>query len=302
MEGFHRMNKYIPVHAALLLCVAIGVPSPAMSQSATNGTASPPDKSGYTVFDPTPDELLRAFCTDRPPKANLPCTVDAGHWQYESDLVNWTYARSFGVTTNTVLFTNPTVKIGLTNRIDLELNMAPVETVTIKSAAGKQTFTGVGDLFARVKLNLAGAEGGAFQAAVIPYVKAPTAKQGIGDGAVEAGAIMPISFALPLDFTLLFDPEIDALRNAGNSGRHANFQTLANLSHALSSSVTGYFELWGQLNNDPANTTKQASLDLSVSWIAWPDLPNSQFDIGANIGLTSATPTLQTYIGISRRF
>jgi hypothetical protein len=179
--------------------------------------------------------------------------------------------------------------------------MVPVETVTTRSALGTRRQRGVGDLFMRVKANLAGAEGGDFQAAVIPYVKLPTAKAGIGDGAVEGGAIMPISFALPLDFTLLFDPEIDILRDAAKPGRHANVQTLANLSHALPAGVTAYVELWGQIDQDPG-TTKQASLDLSVSWIAWPDKPNSQLDIGANIGLTSATPALQCYVGISQRF
>jgi hypothetical protein len=129
-----------------------------------------------------------------------------------------------------------------------------------------------------------------------------TARPGIGDGAMEGGMIVPISFALPRDFTLLFDPEIDILRNAAGNGKHANFQTLANLSHALSSSVTGYVELWGQANDDPASPTKQASLDLSVAWMAWAELPNLQFDIGTNIGLTPATPKAQVYIGISQRF
>ena len=210
---------------AAIFVLTAGV-APAKAQAAA-------DKSGYTVFDPASDDQLRAFCTDRPPKANLPCTVDAGHWQYESDLLNWTYVHGGGVTVNTLLFTNPTVKLGLTNRVDLELNIAPIETVTTKSAAAKQSLTGVGDLFVRVKVNLAGAEGGDFQAAIIPYVKLPTARAGIGDGAVEGGAIVPISFALPLDFTLLFDPEIDVLRNATKPGQHGNFQTLANLSHAL---------------------------------------------------------------------
>jgi hypothetical protein len=284
-----------------LIVASCGIP-PALAQTATGSAASAPDKSDYTVFDPTPDDQMRSFCTDRPPKANLPCTVDAGHFQYESDVFNWTNTRVGGVTTNTYLFTNPTLKLGLTNRLDLELNMAPAETVSTKTPFGKQSLTGIGDLFVRTKLNLAGPEGGDFQAAIIPYVKAPTAQPGIGDKAVEGGAIAPISFSLPQDFTLLFDPEIDILRNSANPGRHASFQTLANLSHALSSSVTGYVELWGQVDNDPADTTKQASLDLSVSWIAWSDLPNLQFDIGSNIGLTAATPRIQTYIGISQRF
>ena len=66
-----------------------------------------------------------------------------------------------------------------------------------------------------------------------------------------------------------------------------------NLSHALSGAVTGYIELWGQVNDDPAGTTKQASLDLALAWLVWPNLPNLQFDIGTNIGLTSVTPKVQ---------
>jgi hypothetical protein len=270
--------------------------------AAQTATADPPDKSSYSLIDPTPDDQLRSFCTDRPPKANLPCTVDAGHFQYESDIVNWTYAHSDGVTTNTYLVTNPTFKLGVTDTVDLELNIAPWEIVTTKSAMGKESVSGIGDLFLRAKINLAGPEGGDFQAAVIPYVKAPTAKQGIGDGATEGGAIAPLSFALPQDFTLLFDPEIDILRNANDYGRHANFQMLANVSHALSNSVTGYVELWGQADNDPAAPTKQASLDLSLSWITSSSRPDLQFDTGVNIGLTPATPKAQPYIGISQRF
>jgi hypothetical protein len=302
--GKARRRPITPLSAcAGLLFAVTGGLTPAMAQIASEGAPeNPPDKSDYTLFNPTPDDQMRAFCTDRPPKANLPCTVDAGHFQYEADIINWTNLNTGGVTTNTYLFVNPTLKLGLTNTIDLELNMDPIETVSTKTASGKQTLTGIGDLFIRIKVNLAGAEGGDFQAALIPYVKVPTARPGIGDQAMEGGMIAPISFGLPKDFTLLFDPEIDILRNATNFGEHANLQTLANLTHALSSSVTGYVELWGQLNNDPTNATKQVSLDLSVSWIVWPNLPNLQFDTGTNIGLTSATPRIQAFIGISQRF
>lgn len=180
--------------------------------------------------------------------------------------------------------------------------MAPFERVATKSATGRQSFYGVGDMFFRAKLNLVGPEGGEVQAAIIPYVKAPTGSPGIGDKAVEGGAIAPISFALPRGFTLLFDPEIDILRNADDSGRHTNIQFLGNLSHALTDSVTGYVELWGQANNDPISPNKQASLDLSLIWLVWKKSPSLQFDLGANIGLTPATPKLQLYLGVSQRF
>jgi hypothetical protein len=51
-------------------------------------SADPPDKSQYWLFNPVPADQMRDFSTDRPPKANLPFTVDAGHFQYETDIVN----------------------------------------------------------------------------------------------------------------------------------------------------------------------------------------------------------------------
>jgi Putative MetA-pathway of phenol degradation len=281
-------------HAVVALTVVMA--SGAVAQTTSDPA---PDKSGYTLFDPTPDDQLRGFCTDRPLKANSPCTIDAGHFQYESDIINWTHAETAGVTTNTYLITNPTLKLGLTNTVDVEVNIAPYEIVTTNAPSGRQSFGGIGDFYARLKANLVGPEGGDFQAAIIPYVKAPTAAHGIGNGAVEEGIIVPLSFALPRDFTLVFDPEIDILRNEADYGHHANFQMLANVSHALSETVTGYAEIWGQANDDPADPTKQASLDLSAAWLARPDL---QLDAGINIGLTPSTPKAQPYIGISQRF
>lgn len=148
----------------------------------------------------------------------MPCTVDAGHLQSESDVINWTYAHTDGVTANNYLIPNPTLKVGLISKMDLELNIALVETVSTSGPLGKQSLTGVSNVFLRTKVNVAGAEGGDFQAAILPYLELPTAKPGIGSKAVQGGVIAPISFALPQDFTLLFDPEIDILRNAAISG------------------------------------------------------------------------------------
>jgi hypothetical protein len=41
------------------------------------------DKSGYTLFRPTPEALLRELTSDRPDKTESPITVDAGHFQLE---------------------------------------------------------------------------------------------------------------------------------------------------------------------------------------------------------------------------
>ena len=83
---------------------------------ADEAPASPPqDKSGFTLLNLMPDADERAFCTDRPTKSTGACTVDAGHFQYETDLVNYTYDRVDGVTTQSWLAPNPTLKLGVTN-------------------------------------------------------------------------------------------------------------------------------------------------------------------------------------------
>ena len=45
--------------------------------------------------------------------------------------------------------------------------------------------------------------------------------------------------------------------------------------------------------------TTQMSFDTAVSWIV---IPNVQLDVGANFGLTSVTPAVQVYTGLSQRF
>ncbi len=56
-----------------------------------------PDKRDYSVFSPTPTGELRSLCTDRPTKSTGPCTVDAGHWQVESDIYNFTVQRGVSI-------------------------------------------------------------------------------------------------------------------------------------------------------------------------------------------------------------
>src|SRR6266496_5585885 len=61
----------------------------------------PPDKSQYTLFNPTPVKLWRPYNTDRPSKTDSPFTIDAGVFQLESDVANWTLDYENGVRTRT---------------------------------------------------------------------------------------------------------------------------------------------------------------------------------------------------------
>src|SRR5579863_575606 len=151
-QGGGRVGKIASAGFAVGAFLAIAVSGQAFADDAP---APPPDKRGFTVFNPTPDADLRPLCADRPTKATGSCSVDAGHWQIESDLYNITVQSVDGVTTRTELFTNPTLKLGITNSIDFEVNIVPWQQVTTHDRASGATTvaSGVGDLFLRAKIN-----------------------------------------------------------------------------------------------------------------------------------------------------
>jgi hypothetical protein len=193
---------------------------------------------------------------------------------------------------------NPTFKVGLTNNADLEVNV-PFAGVRTFGSGASSTLWGIGDTFVRSKINLWGNDGGDTAAAIIPYVKAPSAPIGIGNGAVEGGLCGPMALSLPNSFTLLLVPEIDVLKNIGDNGRHGNYVFDVNLSREVIKNVTAYVELWSDYDADPTQGGTLMSFDMAVAWVF---LPNSQVDFGANFGITRATPAVQVYTGLSQRF
>src|SRR5207237_1312822 len=205
--------------------------------------------------------------------------VDAGHFQYEMDVFNYTRQTMGTVRTETWIVPNPTLKVGVTNNVDLELNFAPFVNIHTRdfSTGIASTVSVASDLIARLKINFWGNNGGQTAFALIPFVKAPTAPTGIGNGAVEGGVIAPLSISLPNDFTLLFNSEIDALKNSVGDGYHPNFVNLVNLSRPIVKDVTLYVELWSSVNVDPVRTVRQFSFDTAIAWTVTKNL---QFDVG----------------------
>lgn len=233
------------------------------------------------------------ICTDRPTKANATCTVVAGAWQVEGDGVNFTRTRAGGVTSKTTAFGAATLKYGLSDNSDLQVSW----TSYIESrATGADKITGSGDVYIRYKQALV--TGGKTSVSIIPFVKVPTAADGLGNDEVEGGVALPVSVAMD-GFTLTFGPQADLLLDADGDGRHLSITNLINLSKPVSSNVTVIGELWTNTNFDPADTITQISADAAIAWLAAPTL---QFDIGGNFGLNDKTPDAQVYVGVSKRF
>jgi hypothetical protein len=242
---------------------------------------------------------LTPICTDRPSKSNYACTVDAGHFQYESDLVNTSSLRQGDETTTIWLILNPTLKYGLTDNLDVEANMTALEILRTQDTPGTSaTLIGVSDLYLRVKyefINLPKV----VQAAIIPYLKAPTGRAGIGDGAVDGGLLLPINYEPNPLLTLTLMPEADAYPNSVGAGQHLNTSEVFTLAFNLPRNLTLYTELWADWNLDPARTIRQCSADLALAFGLTDYL---QVDGGVNRGLNAATPQVQGYLGLSQKF
>ena len=189
------------------------------------------------------------------------------------------FCGSNGVTTDTWLIVNPTLKYGLAPNVDVEANFSPLEIVRTHDNSGNgQTLTGVSDLYVRMKYEFLNPDGGNLQATILPYVKAPTARIGIGNGAVEGGLILPVNYEINSMLTLTTVPEVDFLKDAIGNGRHVNTAQLINLGISLPHGFTLYGELWGDWNFDPAGTTRQFSADTALAYGVTPYL---QLDVGA---------------------
>jgi hypothetical protein len=241
---------------------------------------------------------LQPICADRPTKANGPCTVDVGHIQLEGDIVNASLMHTSGVTTDTWLLFNPTLKYGLTSNLDIEVNIAPLEVVRVKDANGAvNAQSGVSDLFLRLKYEFLNKPN--VQLAVIPYVKAPTARSGLGNGAWEGGLIVPVNIKLSSALSLTLQPEVDDLENAADDGHHLAASQDMSLGLSLPHNLTLFAEFWGQWAFDPAGTQRQYSADIAAALGLGRD---SQLDAGINFGLNRATPGVAPYIGFSHRF
>jgi len=240
---------------------------------------------------------LAPICPDRPGRGTSACTLAADHAQLELGLFDESFQRRSGVTTDSGNAGSLLAKWGASDRMDVEAGMALFQFQRVHDASGTTNASGIGDLFLHAKYNpLAG--DGAFSLVLDPFLKLPTAGGGLGNGAVEGGLVLPMSYDLGNNWSLAMTPEADVLLNASGSGSHANLVDVVGLGKSFGRLSLGA-EVWTGQNLDPAGTVSQYSFDLDAAWLTGN---NTQLDTGLNLGLNRATPDLEIYFGVSRRF
>ena len=277
----------------LLPCtIAALAASPAFAQA--------PDKSGYSLTNPTPREALRELSTDRPDKTESPYTVDAGHVQVELDFANYTRDREGDIRTQTVGLVPFNLKLGLTNSTDLQLLVEPYirQTTRNRQSGTRERVSGFGDVTVRLKQNLWGNDGGRTALGLMPFVKLPTNSNNLGNSAVEFGLIVPLAIAVSEGIGIGLMTEVDMLEETDGSGYAPSFINSATVAFDLTDRLGLYTEIFTERSTERGArwvVTGDAGLTYALS-------ENIQLDGGINIGLTDAADDLNLFIGVSRRF
>ncbi|MFN4152232.1 MAG: transporter [Candidatus Sericytochromatia bacterium] len=263
----------------------------AFSQSKSDSS-----KNHYHIFNPTPKNLMRGFETDRPDITESAYSVDAGHFQYEGDLVVLNDNLSSTDRTKEFIFNNMNLKIGLTNNTDIQF---VIPTYTMSNTEGNKKSSSNefgGDLVTRLKINLFGNDEGAVAAAIMPYVKIPLNKN-IPDNSFEGGFTVPFSVELPLGFGLGFMAQYDYIKNEQDKNYHSEFVTTFAIGHDITETLGAYVEIFSQSSTEKGSEWN-ATLDGGITYAINEDI---QLDCGINWGLTESSDKFNPFLGLSFR-
>jgi hypothetical protein len=285
-------NKSAPAIACALLSLTLG----AVAQE-TNSV--PKGKSGYNLFNPVPENLLRELSPDRPDATESPFTVDAGHYQLEMDFANFTYDKTDGIKTEAWDVGDFNLKAGLLDNVDVQFVYDNYLNVRTEASSGKSTTqSGFGDFTTRLKINLWGDDGGKTAFALLPFVKFPTSTDNLGNNAVEGGVIFPLAVSLPHDFDLSLETAASLMKNDDGGGYHEEFIASSSVDHQIIGKLSGFVEFFSNFTTQSHSSwvgTADAGLEYVVT-------KNIQLDCDCYFGVTHAAPDFNPFAGITVRF
>ena len=294
--GRHHAGKVRAAIAGALLCVAIGA-----------AEASDQNKSQYTLFNPTPDRLLRDLTTDRPDTTESPFTVDAGRIQVETNLFGYTRSRPDidGTVTSSYDFLVTNVRIGLTYNSEVNVVFQPygiVRTRPLDPLTATRS-SGIGGVDIRGKFNLWGNDSfekpGATAFALLPFITLPTDRNnGISPDGVEGGLILPFAVKLSEKFGLGLNAGVHVVRNDGTPGHHAAYLASASLSYEWSEAVSTYYEVAARFNTG----NPLGDVAVLATGFTYKLSKNLQFDGGVRFGVTNAADRFSPFVGVSARY
>lgn len=246
------------------------------------------------------NEDRRDLCPDRPGLGTPACTIDAGRVMLEIGIADWTLDQSADNRSDSWTFGDALLRAGLTQSLEVQLGWTMLGSVRDRDrATGEGTKrTRTGDVTLALRKNLRNPDGSGFSAALMPYATLPLGGEDVGAGDWSAGLIVPVSFELGA-LSLGLSPHIDAAVDGDGNGRHLAYGSVAGIGFGLSDDISTAAEVSITRDRDPDGHTIEVLAGLSAGW--QPDV-DSQWDVGANIGLNHDSADVELYFGYARRF
>ncbi len=237
----------------------------------------------YSLFKPVPKEQMRDMETDRPDVTESPYTIDAGHFQYETDMVRLIKDQSELKKSSTLLINQINVKLGLMKNRALQVGFQTYGRQKETNLKGESSLEeGFGDITIRVKQNLVGNDHGNFIMALLPYLKLPSSK--FEDSRIEAGLIVPMLYKLPGDWKLGFQVELDHLKDKDFNAMHTELLQTLTLSHSLVQKLEAIAETYYTYDFKAHQLSNYINAALQFEVVK-----NLKLDAGINYGLQHGT-------------
>jgi hypothetical protein len=250
----------------------------------------------YNLFNPVPRDKMKDMETDRPDVTESAYTVPAGHFQVESDLFKQVRNKSDGVQNIANSYNLANLKLGITQKLDVQLVIPTYATNTTRNlATGKITdkAQGIDDITARVKYNIWGSGGGKSALAVLPFVSLPTSS--FADNGVQGGVTFP--FALELNEKTSFGAQTSiSFVKEDNDRYYTNMLYSFTFGRSIVEQLDGFVEGVAAHSPYAKNTDFYANGGLIFS-----ATKNFNIDAGLNIGLNSSADKIY-FVGFSFRY
>jgi hypothetical protein len=259
-----------------------------------------------TLFNPTPDDQMRPMTTERSSKADGPYSLDAGHFQIESNL--YSYGRNNDCsggncthTTQDFAGGTTTLRLGLTDHTDLQIISDLYHYIRTKdeTTGAKDTRNGFGDTQVRLKMNFIGNNpNDKFSLGLIPFVKLPTNQNNLGNNDVEGGVELPFNVNFTDGWSLGGMTALNAVRNLNDDGYDPAYVNALVLGKSLTDTISAYGEFY-TYKVDQSGSHWLNTADFGVSYNV---TPNFKIDANTYIGVSDAADDMVWLFGGAYRF
>jgi Putative MetA-pathway of phenol degradation len=273
---------------------------PGLSATAQQGVKNDTikvDKEQYNLFHPTPRKYMRPMVPDRPGITESPYSVDAGHFQYETDALRLLTRRDGSTYGHDWYINHALGKIGLSNRTDLQVGLdSYTDTRNYDEADPGQTaeYRGIGDLTVRLKHTLVGDDNSRWALGLIGYATLPTGGPR-GDGAVEYGAVLPVVFQITKPWSIGGQLATQVYWDRETRNRYLQLTPTFTTDYQFTKLIQVFAELVGYRD------VRQPTWLSSINTGAQLDVSdNVQLDFGTHLPITNSVDR-EYFIGMSFR-